>query len=206
MTALSDLSRLNHAEKDALIRLLWQQREAAEQEIAARKARLSEPPKTPDNSSLPPSKGQKPNQPEKPRREGPRRGSLGRRGGGRPLCCEPDETDIARPARCAHCQASLSETDQTLHGRYDKIDLPPVRPRVTRVERYAGCCRCCGGITVAPVPEGLEQGSPCSRNIVARAIYLPATHAISYQRLSRLFRHLFALHISEYPLSLKRES
>jgi transposase len=91
----------------------------------------------------------------------------------------------------------LAEGEQVLHGRYDKIDLPPVRPVVTRVERYAGRCRCCGNVTLAPVPEGLEPGSPFGRNIVAAAIYLRTTHAISYQRLSRLFLHLFGLHISE---------
>jgi hypothetical protein len=62
----------------------------------------------------------------------------------------------------------LGDSDQVLHGRYDKIDLPPVRPVVTRVERYAGCCSCCGGTTVAPVPEGLEAGSPFGPGINAR--------------------------------------
>ena len=46
-----------------------------------------------------------------------------------------------------------------LHGLYDKIDLPVVRPLVIWVERYAGHCRCCGGVTLAPVPVGLEEGS-----------------------------------------------
>jgi transposase len=68
---------------------------------------------------------------------------------------------------------------------------------VTRVERYAGYCPCCGGVTLAPVPTGMEDGSPFSVNIVALAIYLRFTHAISYRRLSQLFLHLFALRISE---------
>ena len=76
-----------------------------------------------------------------------------------------------------------------LHGLYDKIDLPVVRPVVTRVERYAGHCPCCGGVTLAPVPVGLEEGSPFSVNIVALAIYLRFTHAISYCRLTQLFRY-----------------
>ena len=90
---LPDLSDLSHAEKDALIRALWQRLEAAERRIAELEARLGEPSKTPDNSSLPPSKGQKPNKPETGKRIGPRQGSLGRKGGGRPLACDPDETD-----------------------------------------------------------------------------------------------------------------
>ena len=62
---LPDLNDLSHAEKDALIRALWQRLEAAERRIAELEARLGEPSKTPDNSSLPPSKGQKPNKPER---------------------------------------------------------------------------------------------------------------------------------------------
>jgi transposase len=197
VTQLPDLSQLSPAEKDALILALWAQTRALTARVAELEAKLDEPSKTPDNSSLPPSRGQKANKAEKTRRSGPRQGSLGRKGGGRELACDPDETVIAKPMSCAHCQAALSDADQVLHGRYDKIDLPPVRPVVTRVERYAGHCPCCGLVTLAPVPEGLQEGSPFSVNVLALAIYLRATHAISYQRLSRLFLHLFALQISE---------
>jgi transposase len=194
---LPNLDHLSHAEKDALIRALWQRLEAAERRIAELEARLGEPGKTPDNSSLPPSKGQKPNRPEKAKRIGPRQGSLGRTGGGRPLVSHPDQTVTAKASACTHCHAVLTEADQVLHGRYDKIDLPVVRPVVTRVERYAGQCPCCGGLTVAPVPVGLEETSPFSANIVALAIYLRFTHAISYRRLTQVFLHLYALPISE---------
>jgi len=115
----------------------------------------------------------------------------------RPLALFPDETITTKAPACAHCQAALTEADQVLHGRYDKIDLPVVRPVVTRVERYAGHCPCCGGVTLAPVPVGMEEGSPFSVNIVALAIYLRFTHAISYRRLSQLFMQLYALSISE---------
>jgi transposase len=194
---LPNLEHLSHAEKDALIRALWQRLEAAERRIAELEARLGEPGKTPDNSSLAPSQGQKPNRPEKAKRIGPRQGSLGRTGGGRPLVCHPDQTVTAKASACIHCHAVLTEADQVLHGRYDKIDLPVVRPVVTRVERYAGHCPCCGGLTLAPVPVGLEATSPFSANIVALAIYLRFTHAISYRRLTQVFLHLYALHISE---------
>ena len=91
----------------------------------------------------------------------------------------------------------IREADQVLHGRYDKIDLPQVAPVVTRVERYAGRCRCCGGTTLALVPEGLEPGTPFSVGIVALAMDLRFVHAISDQRLSRLLSELFGLAISE---------
>ena len=197
MTQLPDLSHLTHEQKDALIRALWAQVQALTARVAELEARLGAPPKTPDNSGLPPSKGKKPNRTDKVARGGPRPGSLGRIGGGRPLAATPDEVVSARPVRCAHCQTTLGEADQVLHGRYDKIDLPRVAPVVTRVERYAARCGCCGGTTLAPVPEGLEPGTPFSVGIVALAMYLRFVHAISYRRLSRLLGELFGLAISE---------
>ena len=89
MSNLPDLSHLSHAEKDALIRMLWAQVQSLTARVEALEARLVEPGKTPDNSSLPPSQGQKPNKPEKAKRIGPRKGSLGRKGGGRPSACDP---------------------------------------------------------------------------------------------------------------------
>ena len=197
MIQLPDLRHLSHAEKDALILALWAQVQALSGRVAELEARLSDPTKTPDNSSLPPSKGRRPNRPETVKRTGPRLGSLGREGGGRPLASEPDETVTAKAVCCAFCQTALTEADQVLHGRHDKIDLPVVRPVITRVEQYAGRCRSCGGVTVAPAPEGMEEGSPFSLNILGLAIYLRFTHAISYRRLTRLFQHLFAPRISE---------
>ncbi len=131
---LPDLSHLTHEEKDALILALWAQVQgltAQVQTLMARvaelEARLGTPPKTPDNSSVPPSQGKKSNRAAKAPRRGPRQGSLGRMGGGRLLAETPDEIVSAKPVRCAHCQAALGDADQVLHGRYDKIDLPQVR-------------------------------------------------------------------------------
>jgi hypothetical protein len=49
---LPDLNHLSHAEKDALIRALWAQVQSLTARVAALEARLGEPSKTPDNSSL----------------------------------------------------------------------------------------------------------------------------------------------------------
>ena len=194
---LPDLTTLSIAEKDALIVTLWQQVVALAARVEALEQQLNGPPKTPDNSSLPPSKGQKANRSEAAERAGSRKGSLGRKGGGRSLMSEPDQVVCARATACRHCGGALGEVDHLLHSRYDKIELPTVRPVVTRVERYAGHCRCCGGTTLAPVPDGLEEGSPFGPSIVAVALYLRFTHAISYVRLRRLFEHLFGLCVSE---------
>jgi len=197
VTQLPDLNQLSHAEKDALIHALWAQVRALTARVAELEARLGGPPKTSDNSSQPPSGDQKANRQDKAKRQGPRQGSLGRKGGGRALSAHPDETVIARPICCARCQAAFAAADQRLIDRFDKIDLPKVVPMVTRVERYAGHCQACGATTLAPLPQGLEPGSPFSLNIVALALYLRFTHAISYRRLSRLLLELFGLAISE---------
>lgn len=197
MTELPDLSFLSHDEKDELIRALWAQVQALTARVAELETKLGEPPKNSDNSSQPPSRDKKANREDKPKRQGPRQGSMGRKGGGRALCANPDETVIARPICCARCQAAFTAADHKLIDRFDKIDLPTVTPVVTRVELYAGHCQECGTTTLAPLPEGLEQGSPFSINIVALALYLRFTHAISYRRLSRLMLELFGLAISE---------
>ena len=57
MTQLPDLSRLSHDEKDALILALWAQVQLLTARVAELEAKLGVPPKTPDNSSVPPSKG-----------------------------------------------------------------------------------------------------------------------------------------------------
>ena len=67
MSAGPDLSSLSHAQKDALIGALMAQVAALTARIAELEAKLGLPPKTPDNSSVPPSKGQKPSEPAKPK-------------------------------------------------------------------------------------------------------------------------------------------
>ena len=96
------------------------------------------------------------------------------------------EAGLAAPERRVERALADAEADQRLASRFDKVDLPKVAPVVTRVERYAGHCRCCGATTLAPLPEGLEPGTPFSPNIVALAMYLRFAHHVSYRRLSRL--------------------
>ena len=97
---LPDLSTLSHAQKDALIIALWKQVVALTARLTALKQRLDDPAKTPDNSSLPPSKGHKPNRSDTSKTAGPRKGSLGRKGGGRSLMAEPDQVVSAKAAGC----------------------------------------------------------------------------------------------------------
>jgi transposase len=194
-----DLSKLSHAEKDALILSLLPlvgQLEAALSRIAeleARLAKLERPPKTPDNSSLPPSKGQKPDQPADGRKP-PRRS---RPGFGRALEPHPDRIVDARLDACPHCSAAWTDAAQTPQRVYDRIEMPPIKTDVTRVRLFGGRCACCGGRAVATAPAGLEPGSPFGKSIEALVVYLHYAQAIGLERLACLFSEIFGLSISE---------
>ena len=109
-----DLINLSHAEKDALILALLRQLAVAEARIAAQDARiaalearldeLTRPPKTPDNSSKPPSQGQKPDCPAADR--APRKS---RPGVGRMLHPNPDRVIEARLAACPNCATAFPD-------------------------------------------------------------------------------------------------
>lgn len=200
MTLPPDLSALSPAEKDALLVALWQQVQALRRRVGELEARLGEPPKSSSNSSQPPSRDRKANKP--PRAPGTRReASLGRAGGGRPLHPEPDRIVEAWAKLCPHCASGLEATAQRPVAVYDRIELPPVRPVVTRVVLHAARCPCCAALVRATAPVGLEPGSPYGASIAALALYLRYSQAIGYRRLSGLFAHLFSLPISEGALA-----
>src|SRR5271166_4151756 len=62
MSAGPILSSLSHEQKDALIAALMTQVASLTARVGELEAKLGLPPKTPDNSSVPPSKGQKPSE------------------------------------------------------------------------------------------------------------------------------------------------
>jgi transposase len=197
-----DLSKLTVVEKDALIVSLLPlvgRLEAALARIAELEKRLAKfegPPKTSDNSSLPPSKGQKPDRPagDKPPRKS-------RPGFGRALEPNPDRVVDARLDACPHCAAVFPAEQQTPQLVYDRIELPPIKPDITRMRLFGGRCACCGERATAPAPGGLEPGSPFGQSIAALVVYLHYAHAIGLERLTALMGEIFGLAISEGAIS-----
>ena len=194
-----DLGKLSHAEKDAIILSLLPlvgQLEAALARIAeleARLALLEKPAKTPDNSSLPPSKGQKSDRPA----DGAKPPRKSRPGFGRALEPNPDRIVDRLLDACPRCAAAWPAAPQTPQLVYDRIELPPIKPDVTRVRLFGGRCACCGERAVAAAPAGLEPGSPFGRSIEALVVYLHYAQAIGIERLRCVLAELFGLSISE---------
>ena len=124
-------------------------------------------------------------------------GAVHRPGFGRALDPNPDRVVDSRLDACPHCAAAWAAEPQTPQQVYDRIELPPVRPDVTRVRLFGGRCACCGERAVAHAPEGLEPGSPFGKSIEAIAVYLHYAQAIGLERLRCLFAEMFGLAISE---------
>jgi len=203
VTSPPDLSRLSHADKDALIRALFAQLhglaervKALEAENAALRERLNLPAKTPQNSSTPPSQGHKAN-------SEPSHGRKGKAHPGAARALHPNPTrhcDVAA-TRCQHCRADVSGVTQQAVQSYDRIELPEIRPDVTRVTLRGGLCPCCARRFKAEPPSGLEPGSPFGPNLRAFVLYLRYSQAISFERLTRLLSDLLGLPISEGALA-----
>ena len=128
-----DLSRLSPEEKDRLILALFDR-------VAALEAKLGQPPKTPGNSSVPPSRGQKGDRP--PREKRPRRHREGQ-GLTRERASDPDRVIDCLAEGCAHCGTTVGPGGQTLRQAYDHIELPPLRPMTVRVRIFGRRCPGC---------------------------------------------------------------
>jgi transposase len=161
--------------------------------IAELEARLGQPPKTSDNSSVPPSQGRKPSRNE--RRAAKKQ--KGRPGVFRALAANPDRIIESVAERCPHCEHGLSPADQSGFHAYDHIELPPIRPIITRIHRHRGVCPSCRRGFSAPPPAGMPPGSPFGPDLVALILHLHVTQAIGFERLVRLLEEVFGIHISE---------
>jgi transposase len=199
MTPPPDLSALSSSEKDALLTALLARVEALmarvaalEAENAALRENLSLPPKTPDNSSTPPSQGMKANGETTAKPKGqPHAGAH------RPRHPKPTTRRDVLADHCPHGRTDVTGVVQVAVQAYDRIDIPKITPDVTRVTLFGGTCPCCCQRFKAVPPAGLEPGSPFGPNLRAFVLYLRFGQAIPFQRLERLMDDLFGLEISE---------
>jgi transposase len=192
MSVGPDISSLSHAQKDALIASLMGQIAALTARIADLEAKLGLPPKTPGNSSVPPSKGQKPSETSTPKaKANPHAGAH------RPLHPNPTSERNVSAFFCQGCGFDVSGVVQSPCETYDRVEIPEIKPDVTRVTLQGGVCPCCNKRFKARPPEGLEPGSPFGPNLRAFVIYLRAVQGIPMARLSHVLKDLFGLEISE---------
>jgi len=195
-----DRTALAGLEPEQLIELILQlQTRIAEQDVRLATleqevARLSGPPKTPENSSVPPSAAIKPNRTERRgRKRGPKRGHVGTSR----LRQVPDVVVRCRPTACQGCGEALGPKDQRRVRRSQVIELPALQPVVLEVWAYAARCGACGERTVAEVPAGFEPGRTFGPRIEALLGYFHHDHHLSHERLAAVAESVFGLRISE---------
>ena len=136
MILAPDLSALGHAAKDALILALLDRLNALEERVAslekevvtpraenaALRTKLGLPPKTPDNSSTPPSQGHKPSAQAAPKNKGNRKSRPGKH---RPPHPNPSKKLSIPAAHCEHCAVDVSGEPRMARETYDCPNLYP---------------------------------------------------------------------------------
>ena len=160
--------------------------------VAELEAKLGLPPKTPDNSSLPPSQGRKPAVERKRKRR-----RKGRPGVARALDPDPTQFREMRADCCPHCRGDLAAAAQAPCESYDHIEIPPIRPEVTRVTLMGGTCPHCAKAFKAAPPADMAPGSPFGENVRALTLHLRFSQGIGFDRLHGVFRDVFGLAISQ---------
>ena len=188
-----DLAKLSKEELIALALAQTAQIEELTRRIADLEAKLGGPPRTPDNSSLPPSQRRKPNRAE--RRAAKKR--KGRPGVFRALAPNPDRIVASVAECCPHCDHTLTLADQVGFHAYDHLELPPIRPLITRIHRHRGVCPGCRRGFGAPPPAGMSPGSPFGPDLTALILHLHVTQAIGFERLVCLLDEVFGVRLSE---------
>ena|SRR6202035_1704562 len=120
--------------------------------VAELETRLGLPPKTPDNSSTPPSQGRKASDGAASKPKGKPHA-----GANRPLHPNPTARRDMMAAACQHCGADVSGVPQIVCEAYEAIEIPEIKPDITRVTLSGGTCPCCAKRFKAAPPQGLKR-------------------------------------------------
>ena len=205
MPNLPDLKQLSHAQKDALIKMLWPlQQQVADlmaqmvvmhNRIKQLDGRLALNSK---NSSKPPSSdGLHKPAPKSLRVAGerPTGGQKGHAGSTLSQSTEPDRIVVHDvPDQCQACQrefpfAYVSETRQV-------FDLPVLRFEVTEHHAMQAICSC-GHVHTAQFPAGVNAPVQYGPRAQAAMVHLNLNHAVSVQRTAALMKDFFELPVSQ---------
>ncbi|MBU2768657.1 IS66 family transposase, partial [Acidithiobacillus ferrivorans] len=190
-----DLSAMDHAAKDDLIRFLLAEIAELKSRITALEVRLA---KDSHNSSKPPSSdGLRKPAPKSLRQAGqhPKGGQKGHKGSSLERVSEPDHVVIhPLPATCDACgypldAAHVSEARQV-------FDIPPQQVEVTEHRVVEARCTC-GKVHRSDFPEGVTATTQYGPRVQAMAVYLTQHHMLPILRTTQILRDTCGVTLSQ---------
>ena len=193
-----DLARMSRDELIELILAEHAHLEALRADYEALKLKLEKgkkPPTNSSNSSQPPSRDQKPNQPKdrKKHRHGP---PVGHEKYERKFVAKPDHIVEVKPLVCEQCQTDLSEATTVLADVNQITELPEAKAEVIEVRQYEVKCPCCGKKQTAEPSAGLEMERAFGARLEATVVYFRQEQHMSYVRTEAALRDLQGVKIS----------
>jgi transposase len=172
---------------EELARQLAKQGEAL-QELQARLAKHSR------NSSKPPSSDgyTKPKRTQSLRKSGakPNGGQPGHAGHTLTALEHPDRTETHKADICAHCQASLLESEVVGYEERQVFDIPAIRIEVTAHRAEVKLCPECGRATKGAFPTAVTQAVQYGPAVQSWAAYFTNQHHIPVERTTQIFADL----------------
>ena len=149
--------------------------------------------KTPKNSSTPPSRSPKANQ---PKQSAAKRGPKPGHPGCSRLNADPDVIIDCRVEVCPECGHDLSAAAQRQIGSSQMVDMPPIQPQVIEARRYGVTCPCCATTHQAEYPAGWHPHRTFGPNLEALVHYRHLAHPLSYQRVVDIVRDVLGFPVS----------
>ena len=204
MTTLPDLSQLSHAQKDALILMLWQQvqqltlgHQQLQAQLQLLQSRLGQ---TSKNSSRPPSSdGLAKPAPQSLRVAGQRTsgGQTGHSGTTLRQSSQVDQTIQHPPlGPCSACQLPLPLSAMQIAQSRQIFELPPLRLRVIAHQQMRATCAC-GAVHLGAWPPGVNAPAQYGASIQAMAVHLNQYHLLPLARTAALLRDLVGVSLSQ---------
>lgn len=181
----AELDGMSHAEKDALIVLLFDHLARHEQRLSAVEGKVE---KTSRNSSQPPSSDGLKKGPAKPRQPGenPLGGQPGHRGATREMVDHPDEVRELHPCGLCACGAGLDGRPARPGERRQQIEIPEPKTVVTEFRQMWVECPACGRAHGGEFPAGVTPNVSFGPRLKAYAVGLVEGHFVALERTGEI--------------------
>ena len=205
MQSLPDLTQLGHAQKDALIRMLWPlqqqvqdlmaQMVVMQDRIKQLEGRLA---KNSKNSSKPPSSdGLRKPAPKSLRKSGqnPNGGQPGHSGSTLRQSAHADETIMHfGETRCCACQRDIFE--QEVAETRQVFELPELTMHTVAHQQMRSKCTC-GAVHLGVWPADVNAPVQYGASVKAMAVHLNQYHLVPLARTAALMQDLYGVRLSQ---------